>query len=141
MELQVKRHWFTEKTSIGILKVNDTWFSFTLEDALRAEGVKVAGATCVDAGYYRLVLDYSNRFQCVMPHILDVPRFLGVRIHAGNKAEDTEGCILLGLERDPLHQPDRILRSRDAFNALMVLLKAAADKGEEIWLTITNEPL
>ena len=138
MRLDLHRHWFTEESTSGILRVDGTWFCWTLEDVARAEGVKVAGATCIPAGEYTIVLDYSSRFQRIMPHILDVPRFLGVRIHAGNTDKDTEGCILVGCER----APDHVWRSRDAFDALFVKMKDAVDvKGEKIHLAITNEPL
>lgn len=137
MKLEIKRHWFTDKSTSAILRVDGTWFCFTLEDEARVDGVKINGATCIPAGEYKVVLDFSNRFNKIMPHILDVPKFQGVRIHAGNTDKDTEGCILVGCERGP----DAVWRSRDAFSALMVLLKAAVAKGEEIWITITNEPL
>lgn len=136
MILEIKRHWFTPKSTSGIINVDGVWFAFSLEDVARAAGVKITGETCIPPGEYKVVLDYSNRFQRIMPHILDVPRFLGVRIHAGNTELDTSGCILLGCERGP----DAIWRSKDAFNALFDLLKAASDKGDTINLIITNEP-
>ena len=57
---------------------------------------KVPGVTAIPAGTYELIVDFSNRFQKMMPHILDVEGFTGVRIHAGNSSHDTEGCLLLG---------------------------------------------
>jgi len=120
-----------------MLLVDGTTQCFTLEDVARPLGVKIPGKTCISAGEYRITIDYSTRFKRPMPHILMVPLFTGVRIHAGNVAENTEGCILVGLER----MPDIIMRSREAFDALFWKIKEAFDRQELIALIITNDPL
>ncbi len=94
----------------GLLK------SYPLEEIVK---VKVKNETAIPKGTYKLVLDYSNRFKRIMPHILDVPGFDGVRIHSGNKKEDTEGCILLGKTRVG---DDRIADSRVAYAAFMAAI-------------------
>ena len=137
MRLRLKRHWFTNRSSMGVLMVDDQTFSFTLEDVARADGVKIDGETCIPAGEYRVTLDFSQRFQAVMPHILDVPMFEGIRIHKGNAPNDTGGCILVGYA----HGQDLIWDSRKAYDDLMVKLQAAYDKQEQITLVITNEQL
>ena len=103
---------------------------FTLEDAFRE--VKVKGKTCIQKGTYKVVLDMSQRFQRIMPHVLDVPNFEGIRIHSGNTDADTEGCILVGGNRGE----NRISESRVTFNQLMLILNNAISKGETITLEI-----
>jgi hypothetical protein len=137
MKLEIKRHWFSEKTTTGVLILDRTTFCFTLEDVARAEGVKIPGKTAIPAGEYRVIIDLSARFGREMPKLLEVPNFEGIRIHAGNTDKDTEGCILVGFNRGP----DGIWDSREAFKALFDQLKAAYDKQETICAVITNEQL
>jgi len=85
--------------TIGELKIGGAHVCWTCEDAERE--VKVKGETCIPRGTYLIKRTFSNRFQQTMPQLMDVPNFEGVRIHPGNTAQDTEGCILPGLERRP----------------------------------------
>ena len=113
---------------------------WTMEDAVRevdgepVELWKQQGCTAIPRGLYRVIVDFSNRFQRDMPHILDVPGFSGVRIHAGNGPGDTEGCILVGNGLN--FTGNRITDSRSAFASLMTMLDDAYDKHEEIWIDI-----
>ena len=67
--------------------------------------------TAIPEGTYKVEITWSAKFSQLMPILLNVPNFTGIRIHWGNTAEDTAGCLLVGLER----QQDRILRSREAY--------------------------
>jgi hypothetical protein len=139
MLLTIKRvegPWFT----IGFLNVDDRFFCYTLEDKVRPPGEKVPGQTAIPYGRYRVELTPSTRFKRVMPLLLSVPNFTGVRIHAGNTTEDTEGCILVGDEldsTDPVKGP--VLKagtSRPAFDRLFVALDLAREQGDTIWCDI-----
>jgi hypothetical protein len=98
MELWLERRYKKEKYTIGVLYIDNELFCNTLEDKVRdlPNEKKVPGATAIPAGRYRVVMSWSNRFKRVMPELLGVPYFEGIRIHGGNTAENTEGCILLG---------------------------------------------
>ena len=93
---------------------------------------KVYGKTCIPNGTYTVVLSYSNRFKRILPELLNVPHFLGIRIHSGNSSKDTEGCVLLGTKS----KGDWVTASRVAFNKVYKLLQAAVARKEEITITI-----
>ena len=142
MELRLQRIEFTASETIGRLDVNDTLHLYSLEDCCReqpsepVEEWKQYGKTAIPTGRYQVVIDYSNRFKRELPRLLDVPGFEGIRIHAGNTHEDTEGCILVGTSK----KAGVICNSRAAIHMLMPWLEAAYERGEEIWITVEGLP-
>lgn len=108
--------------------MDDEWSCYNLEDCVRS-GPKVYGKTAIPVGRYRIVIDLSVRFQRRMPRLLDVAGFSGIRIHNGNTAADTEGCILIGASR----KSNFVGYSRQVFAKLMERLEATRD---EIWIEI-----
>jgi hypothetical protein len=100
MRLYVVRQLYSQTTTIGRLLVEDGMYCYTLEDVVRDPGEpKVPGKTAIPAGHYALELSMSTRFKRIMPLLLNVPGFSGVRIHGGNTAEDTEGCLIVAFNR------------------------------------------
>ena len=93
---------------------------------------KVYGKTCIPNGTYTVVLSYSNRFKRILPELLNVPHFLGIRMHSGNDSSQTEGCVLLGTKS----KGDWVTASRVAFNKVYKLLQDAVARKEEITITI-----
>lgn len=97
MKITVKRTFKGPEYTIGKLYIDDNYFCDTLEDTVRK--VKIAGKTAIPAGSYKVKKTMSPRFKKILPEILNVPNFSGVRIHSGNTAADTDGCLLLGLNK------------------------------------------
>lgn len=122
MNLNLVRKVFTDNSTIGILYVDELFFCYTLEDTVRP--VKIQNETAIPSGTYEVVLDWSDKFKRVMPHLLNVPNFSGVRIHGGNTKEDTAGCILVG----GFKMTDFIGDSRVTFIKLFSRLEQATDK-------------
>ena len=79
------------------------------------------------------MIDFSPKYNKEMPHVLNVPGFEGVRLHSGNMANDSLGCILVGSTKSK----DFIGNSKATFNELMALMDEAYAKGEPITLEIT----
>lgn len=133
MELKLIRKTFTATSTIGMLFINDQekMFCYTLEDTVRGPGVKIPGRTAIPSGRYEVIIDFSNRFQREMPHVLNVPNFEGIRIHKGNTDKDTEGCILLGMTKSE----GFIGQSKDAFNKFFPLLQDSLKEGK-VYITI-----
>ncbi len=132
MKLEVKRLTYSDKSTIGKLFLDGAFFCHTLEDVIRPE--KVYGETAIPEGVYKVKITYSPRFKRDLPLLLNVPKFEGIRIHAGNTSKDTEGCILVG----DLAGQDIVWQSRAAFNRLFDKLKAAQSAGEEITIEVTD---
>ena len=130
MKLLLKRLHKTDKSTIGELYVDGKFECYTLEDVERKE--KVFGKTAIPKGTYDVVMTMSNRFKKMMPLLLNVPGYEGVRIHSGNKPEDTEGCLLLGKTRGI----DSIGESRNAIAAFYPKVESALKVGK---VTITIE--
>ena len=135
MELVVIRGETTETSTFGKLYVNGLFSCFTLEDTdrkLEAGGEKVPGETCIPRGKYNVIIDWSNRFKKEMIHVLDVPGFEGIRVHAGNTNEATSGCLLLGNGK----AKEYLLDSRSAVNKVFALVEGALDRGETVTLEV-----
>ena len=99
MKIAVRRFFKGSKYTIGKMYLNGEPFKDTLEDPVRdlkSVKEKVWGDTAIPAGTYKVELSYSPKFKRVLPAILNVPFFEGIRIHRGNTHEDTHGCILVG---------------------------------------------
>ena len=141
MKLQVKRIFLGEEYTIGKLSYYDgnKWIYFcdTMEDKVRDLNknskfdngeVKVYGKTAIPYGNYKMVIEWSPKFQMNLPLLIDVNSFEYIRIHAGNTAEDSHGCILVGFNKEK----GKVLDSRKTLNSLLQLLKDSKDAEHDI---------
>jgi hypothetical protein len=141
MKLLLKRIAKRDTYTIGKLYVDNHLFCDTCEDKVRdieREG-KVYGKTAIPYGKYEVTLKvqspkYSQRASydwCkgYLPRLLNVPHFDGILIHAGNTAEDSAGCILVGENK----VKGKVINSMATLKRLYGILKEA---GEDITLTI-----
>ena len=149
MEIEVIRQHFSEICTIGELKIaGDDILLYTLEDCDRRlsqtdsiediKKMKVFGQTCIPYGRYEVAMTYSDRFKQVMPLLLNVKGFEGIRIHAGNTSADTIGCVLVGYGKDVLN--NKIVQSRSAIAELYMLINEAIKK-EKVFITIKKQEL
>ena len=109
MELLLERKYLKEKYTIGNLYINGVFFCNILEDKivdLNKNGLfdcgefKIKGHTAIPYGEYEVKLTYSPKFKRELPLLINVPHFEGIRIHRGNTAEDSVGCLLPGENRE-----------------------------------------
>lgn len=138
MKIKLVRETFTDKSTIGRLFINEIYECFILEDKVR--DVKINGITAIPYGTYKVVVTKSNRFSknagfdVYLPLLIAVPGYEGVRIHSGNKPEDTEGCLLPGTHK----ATDLVSNSKTAFIQLNEKINSAIKKGEEVTIEITK---
>ncbi len=127
MRLTVKRIALRETYTIGRLLVDGKYICDTLEPTVRdvnRNGIfdgderKVPSLTAIPYGHYKVTLTMSPRFGRMLPLLHDVPQFAGVRIHSGNTAADTQGCILVGYNRER----GKVLDSRRTEQRLVALM-------------------
>lgn len=152
MRLKIDRAWKKTAYTIGRFFVNGIRLGESLEDPDRGlnssmdeatiKAVKVYGETAIPTGTYRVVLSASEKFKKkswaqryggLVPEILGVKGFSGVRIHPGNTAADTLGCLLVGENK----KVGQLVNSQKKYYELMdKYLMPAWKSGEGIFITI-----
>ena len=115
------------------------YFCDTLEPTWRDYehgAYKIKGRSAIPEGRYAVVISFSPKFRKWLPILLGGPEFnkrwQGIRIHAGNSAKDTQGCILVGENREA----GKVLDSNLWLHRLKHRIVEAKDRGEAVWLTI-----
>ena len=109
---------------IGKLYIDGVYFCDTIEDTDRGlkdemteEEIlkkKVKGETAIPTGIYPVTITYSPKYKKNMPLISNVKGYSGIRIHSGNTSKDTEGCLIVGKNKEV----GKVLESRKMYNLL-----------------------
>lgn len=151
MRIKVVREFFSNTETLGTMYINDKFFCYTLEDYDRKlkqsqdkdfiKANKIAKLTAMPSGNYRVILSVSNRFKRLMPEVLNVKGFAGIRIHGGNTHENTEGCILVAKNRY-INKPSLFGKVRNWIQGTMETnlikeIQKAINKNEIVELSIS----
>lgn len=136
MEITLTRIARRKTYTIGWLAIDGEYICDTLEPTWRdigwgRPGKKIAGKTAIPEGRYPVVVTFSPRFRRWLPLLLHVPLFEGIRIHAGNTADDTAGCILPGLNK----KKGQVIDSR-IWEHRIVRRLANRPEGEAVWIEV-----
>lgn len=133
MLLSLIRDTFTPNETLGTLLVDGKPFCGTLEPPVVPNSLHPKGA--IPMGWYRLTLTRSPKFGRLLPLLNYVIGFEGIRIHAGNKKDDTQGCILVGARSE---HSLLLTDSRQTEQSLVELLKQTQDEREDIYIEVTD---
>jgi hypothetical protein len=139
MIITVRRIAMKDTYTIGKLYIDGVYFCDTIEDKDRGlddsmeeseiRKKKVYGLTAIPLGTYKVEITYSPKFKKNLPLLIGVKGFEGIRIHSGNTAKDSLGCIIVGRNK----KVGMVLDSRATMTKL---LKVLTSTKENIWLTI-----
>lgn len=148
MNLKLVRKIFTNKSTIGSLYIDDVLFCDILEDKDRGllqsmlpsaiAKLKVWGETAIPYGKYEVVITYSEKFKQRMPLLLNVVGYTGIRIHTGNNADHSHGCLICGTRS--IETPDLLKggTSKIAYDKLFKILDAEL-KVAKVYIEITKK--
>lgn len=152
VSLGIERAWKKADYTIGRFLVNGVRFHESLEDPDRGldssmgldkiKAIKIAGQTAIPTGTYKVTMSVSPKYKDhswakkyggLVPEIIGVPGYSGVRIHPANNASEIEGCIAVGENK----VRGGVINSQKTYCELMdKYLMPAWEAGEEMSITI-----
>ena len=152
MKLKLIRKYKKQDYTIGQLYYNDQFLCNTLEDHDRGlhsnmsieeiKKIKKPSLTAIPTGTYNITLDivspkfskypfYQEVCKGKLPRLQNVKGFDGILIHCGSRADNSSGCVLVGLNKIK----GGLVESKEVFKMLYQLLQDHKQEG----LTITIE--
>lgn len=122
--LEPQSHHLDQADSVGNIR--------RVKENMRDIGFSVA----IPTGTYLVVVTRSPKFRKWLPLLVAVPGYDGIRIHAGNTAKDTEGCILVGDSAG--NASGSLANSAKALRRLMDLITASYSSNTQLTIRITE---
>ena len=129
MKIKLVRIAFKDTYTIGKLYVDGVYFCDTIEDKDRGLddsmtvreilNKKVKGETAIPTGHYNIEITYSPKYKRMMPLLIGVKGYSGIRIHSGNTSKDTEGCLLVGKNT----KVGMVTESRNTYQRLFAMMQ------------------
>ncbi len=142
MKILIKREQFFPRCTLGSLYIDDKFVCYTLEDCVRekkgepVDHWKIPKETAIPVGTFPCQITMSTRFRRMLPLLLGVPGFIGVRFHGGNDESDTEGCILVGMYK----KVTTIHNCATALTWVMNAIQKALDDHQPVTVEIRGLP-
>lgn len=144
MEVLCKRKEFYDDRTIGHFFIEGILFCYVLEDKDRQlqpdgsiipwnPGIKIYGETAIPRGRYKLEINQSAKFKRMMPEILNVQSFTGIRLHDGEGPQNTEGCLILSYQMQIHDGKHWLIRNKEAFDRFFLWLGASSG---DSWITV-----
>jgi hypothetical protein len=145
MNIELHRKFFKDTYTIGRIFIDGIYFCDSLEDKVRdlkdinhdgdftdeGEG-KIYGQTAIPCGKYKIGLYWWKKHQRFVPILKSVPGFTGILIHSGATPKDTEGCILVGQNKER----GRLTNSPYYATVITQKVKETIDRKELIFITV-----
>ena len=140
MNILLERTFYSPSYTIGKMYIDGKYFCDTIEDVNRdlnkngkfdGNEAKVQDKTCIPFGIYKVKVTMSNRFKRLLPEVLNVPSFAGIRIHNGVDETSSSGCIIVGKNT----VKGKVTDSTKYMNLITDKIKEVQDK-QEVYITI-----
>ena len=142
MELKLHRFALKPTYTVGKLYIDGQYFCDVIEDVVRdlnkdgdlddpGEG-KVYAETAIPYGRYEVVVNLSPKFKRVLPLLLNVKHFTGIRIHEGSSEKSSAGCLILGENK----VVGKVINSKYYVTKLTDKLIGEQKKGIKSYITI-----
>lgn len=142
LHLTLIRKWKNADYTIGQLYAGGRLICNTVEDADRGlnmhmseaeiKKIKIHSETAIPTGTYKLAVTMSPKFGRKLIEVLNVPGYLGIRVHKGNSAKDSAGCVIPGNNTEK----GKVTNSTKYEELLTSMVDSAIKNGEDAYLTI-----
>jgi hypothetical protein len=135
LQFTLDRYEFTDEYTIGKLYANGIFVCHTLECCdryLEDGGMKIQNNTAIPRGLYSMTVNFSELFQKKMPLIMNVPGFIGIRLHSDNSVANTDGSVLIGMSKTM----NKVLGSIEAVAIVIELIDKAIIDGQSITIEV-----